>query len=106
AAAPVEEPAPEPPAVPVEAAAPTKAAAPVEAAAPVAAPAPADEAGAVPLATAPVDPVSPVDPDETVLDREARDARERLHDPARARQAAAEGWKTPTDEAGTTDRWG
>jgi len=46
------------------------------------------------------------DPDETLFDREAREAHERLHDPARARQAAAEGWKTPTDEAGTTDRWG
>jgi len=46
------------------------------------------------------------DSDETRFDREAREAHERLQDPARARQAAAEGWKTPTDEAGTTDRWG
>lgn len=62
---------------------------------------PADgEAGALPLAA------GPQDPDETLFDREARDARERLQDPARARQAASEGWKTPTDEAGTTDRWG
>ena len=44
--------------------------------------------------------------DETRFDREAREAHERLKDPARARQAAAEGWKIPTDEAGTTDRWG
>ncbi|GAC1699816.1 MAG: hypothetical protein NVS9B6_12610 [Candidatus Limnocylindrales bacterium] len=67
---------------------------------------PTDEAGAVPVAGGPVRPVEAPDPDETSLDREAREARERLQDPARARQAAAEGWKTPTDEAGTTDRWG
>ena len=48
----------------------------------------------------------PEDPDETRFDREAREARERLHDPERARQALTEGWKTPVDEAGTTDRWG
>ena len=53
-------------------------------------------------ATAP----APVEPDETVFDREAREARERLRDPARAEQAKAEGWKTPTDEAGTAERWG
>lgn len=46
------------------------------------------------------------EPDESIFDREAREARLRLQDPARARQAAAEGWTTPTDEAGTTDRWG
>lgn len=46
------------------------------------------------------------EPDETAFDKEAREARERLRDPARLEQAAAEGWKTPTDEAGTSDRWG
>jgi hypothetical protein len=40
------------------------------------------------------------------MDREAREARERLRDPERAKRAAAEGWKTPTDEAGTSERWG
>ena len=41
------------------------------------------------------------------FDREARLARERLEDPARAERAAAEGWPVPTDQAGTnTDRWG
>lgn len=46
------------------------------------------------------------DPDETAFDKEARLARERLDDPARAERAKAEGWSTPTDEAGTnTDRW-
>ena len=56
----------------------------------------ADEAGAS----------TPADPDETLFDKEAREAHARLRDPARARQAAVEGWKTPTDDAGTTDRWG
>lgn len=51
-------------------------------------------------------PAAEDESDETRFDREAREAHERLKDPARARQAAAEGWKTPTDEAGTTDRWG
>ncbi|MDP9245570.1 MAG: twin-arginine translocase TatA/TatE family subunit [Chloroflexota bacterium] len=46
------------------------------------------------------------EPDETAFDKEAREARERLRDPERLQQAAAEGWKTPTDEAGTSDRWG
>ena len=46
------------------------------------------------------------EPEETAFDREAREARQRLHDPERAKRAAAEGWKTPTDEAGTGDRWG
>lgn len=83
---------------------------------------PASEtAETAPAASAPEDPVEaetaaageaaaispdPADPDETRFDREAREARERLHDPERARQAVAEGWKTPVDEAGTTDRWG
>lgn len=53
-------------------------------------------------------PVSEPGPDEgeTAFDKEAREAREKLHDPARMERAAAEGWKTPTDEAGTSDRWG
>jgi hypothetical protein len=51
-------------------------------------------------------PAEPVEPDETVFDREAREARARLRDPERMEQAKAEGWKTPTDEAGTSDRWG
>ena len=51
-------------------------------------------------------PLIPVEPDETAFDREAREARERLRDPARAEQATAEGWTTPTDEAGTSERWG
>ena len=53
-----------------------------------------------------VEPAAPVEPDETAFDREAREARERLRDPARMEQAQAEGWKTPTDEAGTSERWG
>ena len=47
-----------------------------------------------------------VEPDETVFDKEAREARERLRDPERLERAKAEGWTTPTDEAGTSDRWG
>ena len=47
------------------------------------------------------------DPDETAFDKEARLARERLDDPERAARAKAEGWKVPTDEAGTNpERWG
>ena len=47
------------------------------------------------------------EPDETAFDKEAREARERLDDPARAERAKAEGWKVPTDEAGTNpERWG
>jgi len=46
------------------------------------------------------------EPDETAFDKEARLARERLDDPARAERAQAEGWTVPTDEAGTNkDRW-
>lgn len=46
------------------------------------------------------------EPDETAFDKEARLARERLDDPARAERAKAEGWTVPTDEAGTNkDRW-
>jgi len=67
------------------------------------APAPTEEAGALTPAAVSTDPV---DPDETLFDKEAREAHDRLRDPARARQATAEGWKTPTDDAGTTDRWG
>lgn len=44
--------------------------------------------------------------DETAFDREAREARERLRDPERMARAEAEGWTKPTDEAGTSDRWG
>jgi sec-independent protein translocase protein TatB len=66
---------------------------------------PGETAPATEADVATVPPVPP-EPDETTFDREAREARERLQDPARARQAAAEGWKTPSDEAGTTDRWG
>lgn len=47
------------------------------------------------------------EPDETVFDKEARLARERLDDPERAARAKAEGWTVPTDEAGTNpERWG
>ena len=46
------------------------------------------------------------DPDETAFDRDARLARERLDDPARAERAKAEGWSVPTDEAGAnSDKW-
>ena len=51
-------------------------------------------------------PVEPLEPDETLFDKEAREAREHLRDPERLERAAAEGWTTPTDEAGTSDRWG
>jgi Tat protein translocase TatB subunit len=61
-------------------------------------PTPATETLALPSAT---EPASTTD-----ADREAREARERLRDPARMEQAKAEGWKTPTDEAGTSERWG
>lgn len=59
-----------------------------------------------PATAAATDPAAPPEPDETAFDREAREARERLRDPARMEQAKAEGWTTPTDEAGTSDRWG
>lgn len=59
-----------------------------------------------PESTATLPDAAAAEPDETAFDREAREARERLRDPARMEQAAAEGWKTPTDEAGTSDRWG
>lgn len=52
------------------------------------------------------EPAAPVEPDETAFDREAREARDRLRDPERMAQAKAEDWLTPTDEAGTSDRWG
>jgi Tat protein translocase TatB subunit len=51
-------------------------------------------------------PPQPVEPDETLFDKEAREARDRLRDPERMERAKAEGWTTPTDEAGTSDRWG
>lgn len=63
---------------------------------------PAPQAAASPTETPPI----PAEPDETAFDREAREARERLRDPERLKRAEAEGWKTPTDEAGTSDRWG
>lgn len=58
-------------------------------------------------ATAQTEPVEPEpEPEETAFDREARLARARLEDPARAERAKAEGWTVPSDEAGTnTDRW-
>jgi len=49
---------------------------------------------------------APLEPDETVFDREAREAREKLRDPERMERAKAEGWAIPTDEAGTSDRSG
>jgi hypothetical protein len=51
-------------------------------------------------------PAQPAEPDETLFDKEAREARERLRDPERLERAKAVGWTTPTDEAGTSDRWG
>lgn len=48
----------------------------------------------------------PLEPDETVFDKEAREARDRLRDPERMERAKAEGWTTPSDEAGTSERWG
>jgi len=48
----------------------------------------------------------PPEPDETLFDREAREARERLRDPERMERAKAEGWVIPTDEAGTSERSG
>jgi len=80
--------------------------------APVAEPAAIDAPAASAATEAPTatdvaaDPAAPVEPDETVFDREAREARDRLRDPERMAQAKAEGWPTPTDEAGTSDRWG
>ena len=48
----------------------------------------------------------PPEPDETLFDKEAREARERLRDPERMERANAEGWAIPTDEAGTSERSG
>ena len=86
----------------LEAPAPSVAAEPVKPATPVAPPV----EGSATATDAPAEPLAAVEPDETAFDREAREARERLRDPARLEQAKAEGWKTPTDEAGTSDRWG
>ena len=81
--------------------------APVTPAAPVAAiTATAEPEPLAETASEPAAPVEPVEPDETAFDREAREARERLRDPAREEQARVEGWTTPTDEAGTSERWG
>lgn len=85
----------------------------------IAAPATAQDVGA-PAANAPSDAPppdagateaavmtdAPPGDDETAFDREAREARERLRDPERMARAEAEGWTTPTDEAGTSERWG
>ena len=59
-----------------------------------------------PLTEAAVATDVPPAPDETLFDKEAREARERLRDPERAERALAEGWTTPSDEAGTSERWG
>jgi len=59
-----------------------------------------------PLTEAAVATDMPPEPDETLFDKEAREARERLRDPERAERAKAEGWTTPNDEAGTSERWG
>jgi len=75
------------------------AATPPAIAAPPAAPEP-------PLTEAAVATDVPTEPDETVFDREAREAREKLRDPERMERAKAEGWAIPTDEAGTSDRSG
>ncbi|MDP9319873.1 MAG: twin-arginine translocase TatA/TatE family subunit [Chloroflexota bacterium] len=72
------------------------------------------EQPAIPATTTPEPPVTeaavatdvPVEPDETLFDKEAREARDRLRDPERLARAEAEGWTTPTDEAGTSERWG
>jgi len=59
-----------------------------------------------PEAAASPEPKPEPEPDETAFDREARLARERLDDPARAARAKAEGWTVPTDEAGAdSDKW-
>lgn len=60
----------------------------------------------VPVAPAEQAEVAAPEPDETAFDRDARLARERLDDPARAERAKAEGWTVPTDEAGAnSDKW-
>ncbi|MFN2520235.1 MAG: twin-arginine translocase TatA/TatE family subunit [Candidatus Limnocylindria bacterium] len=45
------------------------------------------------------------EPDETAFDREAREARERLHSEEHRARAEAEGWEKPTDEAGNSEKW-
>jgi len=59
-----------------------------------------------PVTEAAVATDAPTEPDETVFDKEAREARARLRDPERMERAKAEGWAVPTDEAGTSDRSG
>ena len=59
-----------------------------------------------PVTEAAVAPNIPPEPDETLFDKEAREARERLRDPERMERANAEGWAIPTDEAGTSERSG
>lgn len=68
-------------------------------------PAIAATAGA-PVTEAAVATNVPPEPDETLFDKEAREARERLRDPERMERAKAEGWAVPTDEAGTSERSG
>jgi len=65
-------------------------------------PAPEAETPAAEVVTEPAPEAAP-EPEETDFDREAREARERLEDPARA---TPEGWRIPTDEAGTSAREG
>jgi sec-independent protein translocase protein TatB len=86
----------------LDAAATTAPAEPAAIAAPPGAPEPALTEAAVATDV----PIEPVEPDETLFDKEAREARDRLRDPERMERAKAEGWTTPTDEAGTSDRWG
>jgi sec-independent protein translocase protein TatB len=77
--------------------------------APVEAGVPAAEGSAAPDAGATQTDVV-TDTDETVFDREAREARERIEDPEQRKEhdarAKAEGWTVPTDEAGTSPREG
>lgn len=86
-------------------------------AAPAEASVPTGEAGAASAdASAPPDKgatqgdVVVTDHDETLFDREAREARERLDDPEQRKEhearGKAEGWTVPTDEAGTSPREG
>jgi len=71
-----------------------------------AAPAEPAEPAELPVTEAAVATGVPLEPDETLFDREAREARERLRDPERMARAKTEGWAVPTDDAGTSDRSG
>ena len=66
----------------------------------------APKAAEPPVTEAAVATGVPPEPDETLFDREAREAREKLRDPERMERAKAEGWVIPTDEAGTSERSG